>query len=123
MPNANLQKSPPSEIKPRKPMTEEQKQAARERMALARAAKGQVPKPAVLEVEPPPAPSPTPFNFNVALSARTMGRLQCLLDAKDFNFVDHDDLIMWLLRQAAASNRTAAFHLNMRYQRERAEAL
>lgn len=92
-------------------------------MALARAAKGQVPKPAVLEVEPPPAPSPTPFNFNVALSARTMGRLQCLLDAKDFNFVDHDDLIMWLLRQAAASNRTAAFHLNMRYQRERAEAL
>ena len=124
MPNANLRKLPPSEtLRPRKPMTEEQKQAARERMAMARASKGQVPKPDPIEVEPLPAPDPIPYSGQIGVSPRTLGRLQCLLDAKDFNFIDHDDLIAWLLRQAAQNNKTAAFHLNMRYQRERAEVL
>ena len=125
MPNANLRKLPPSEtLRPRKPMTEEQKQAARERMALARAAKGQSkPDTDPIEVEPLPAPDPLPYPGQVSVSPRTLGRLQCLLDAKDFNFIDHDDLIAWLLRQAGQNNKTAAFHLNMRYQRERAEIL
>ena len=117
-----------------KPMSEEARQKARERMAaITEARRAAFPPPNAPKPEPVPEPAPTPkpepkpapavFFFDVRLSARTMGRLQCLLDAKDFTFIDHDDLIAWLIRQTAEHNRLAQWHLNMRYQHEREEAL
>lgn len=66
-----------------------------------------------------PATPEGPTLYSLKVTERTLGRLQCLLDAPDFTFKDYDDLLAWMLRQIAIANRTAAFHLNMRYQRER----
>lgn len=114
MSQENQPKSQPS--KPRKPMSEQTREEFRQRMALARAKRG------TLDVKPKAEKSDAPDSpilFSIKLTPRTMGRLQCLLDAKDFTFANHDDLIAWLIRQAAQANRTVAFHLNMRYQVER----
>lgn len=94
-------------------MTPEQLEAARERAAHMR-------KVREANVEALRAERES-LRQSVRLTPRTFGRLDCLLEAPDFNFIDYDDLIAWMLRQVAITNRTASFHLNMRYQREREE--
>lgn len=115
----NQPKSQPSSAvvkKKRPPMTPEQLEAARQRAANMRAVRG------TTAVKPKPEESATPEGptlYSLKVTERTLGRLDCLLKAPDFTFKDYDDLLAWLIRQAAQANRTAAFHLNMRYQRER----
>lgn len=119
-----------------KPMSEEARQRRREQMEAVNAARRaafpppNAPKPEpVPEPAPPPKPEPAPppksaptvLFFDVRVTARTLGRLDCLLQAPDFTFKDYDDLLAWMLRQIGAHNGLAAFHLNMRYQREREE--
>lgn len=94
-------------------MTPEQLEAARQRAARMREVRG------TTAVKPKPEGEGEAMRFSVRVSARTLGRLDCLLQAPDFTFTDYDDLFAWMLRQIATTNGTARFHLNMRYQRER----
>ncbi len=118
MPPESQPKSQPfsGRVKQRKPMTPEQLEAARQRAAHMREVRGTT---AVKPKPEEPATPEGPTLYSLKVTERTLGRLQCLLDAPDFTFKDYDDLLAWMLRNIGAANKTAAFHLNMRYQRER----
>jgi len=117
VPRASQPKPQPSSpAKPKREWSPEALERARQRAAHMREVRGTT---AVKPKAEEPATPDGPTLYNLKVTERTLGRLQCLLDAPDFTFRDFDDLLAWMLRNIATANRTAAFHLNMRYQRER----